>query len=88
MSEVWKRYFVLAEECGIHIPASFHSRRTSFSDKLQSFIEDIFLVVPASHNGSAERQTLLVHVKLQFTSMLQVIDDYDDEDDFSVYDQI
>ena len=88
MSEVWKRYCVLAEESGTHIPASFHSRRTFFSDKLQSFIEDIFLVVPASHHGCAGRQTLLVPVKFQFTPVSQVIDVDDDVDDYLGHSQI
>ena len=46
-----------------------------------SFIEDIFLVIPAFYNGSAERQTLLVPAKFHFTPVSQVIDD---EDNFSV----
>ena len=57
LSEVWIYYCELAQQANEEIPQSFHSRRSTFKDKLQSKIADIYDCVPLQ---APERQVLLI----------------------------
>ena len=57
MSEVWTYYCELAHKADEEIPQSFHSRRSTFKDKPQSKIADIYDFVTLQ---PPERQILLI----------------------------
>jgi len=60
LEELWLRYKDYAEETGTEIPQSFHSRRTTFKDKLSTLVKGDyeFIVV----RDQAPTQTLLIYM--------------------------
>ena len=60
VSEIWNRYCILAEETGMSIPSSYISRRSSFTEKLQKNMMNVFLFTSSKHRNPLERDTLLI----------------------------
>ena len=60
MSDVWERYETLTTEAGAEIPTSFITRRSTFKDKLQSALSDIYQFVQPLNRDKSERGTLLI----------------------------
>ena len=80
MNDVWERYKELAEESSTVIQPSYYSRRTTFKEKLQSHLGDIYNFFQPLERSPSERITILIPTKYQPTVVLQMMEDKDVDD--------
>ena len=81
LTEVWNRYTAPAEEAGCEIPQCFISRRSTFEEKLQSHLQDVYEFVSSSPDQSImDNGLLLIPWKLARmpVSMLNTQEEDDD----------
>lgn len=79
LNDVWERYTELAEELSISIQPSYYSRRTTFKEKLQSQLGDIFNFIQPHDKNPSERVTILIPTKFQHRAVLQMKEDEEAE---------
>ena len=72
LNDVWERYKELAEESSTIIQPSYYSRRSTFKEKLQSQLGDIFTFFQSLDRSTSERKTMLIPTKYQHTAVLQM----------------
>ena len=72
LNDVWERYKELAEELSTIIQPSYYSRRTTFTERLQSQLGDIFNFFQPLDRSTSERKTMLIPTKYQHTAVLQM----------------
>ena len=73
LSEVWNRYFELAELAGTEIPHSFVSRRAMFNRSLL----DMYDFVVMHNRAVGERQTVLVPMSIRHIPITRLLDEGD-----------
>lgn len=81
LTEVWDRYCVLACDAGSCIPQQFYTRMTSFKNKLQDEIGNIYQFVQTQNSSTCTKQTLLVPVKYGSTTVSDMLEKRLDDDD-------
>lgn len=47
LEHVWERYEKLAQDCSIPIPPSYYSRKSTFKNKLESKLGNLFSFFPS-----------------------------------------
>ena len=60
LTEVWKRYCTLIENTSQDIPPSFISRRSSFKDKLNCLVGEVFEFHATEQYADSGKRTVLV----------------------------
>jgi hypothetical protein len=81
LNDVWERYKKLAEDSSTTIPQSYYSRRTTFKEKLQSNLGDMFSFFQPLDRCPPERQTLMIPAKFQHTTILQLAAENQEDDE-------
>ena len=64
LSDTWQRYIDLAKETSTDIPPSFLSRRTTFKEKLQYRVGDVFEFVQPLQRNKLESETYTCSVQV------------------------
>ena len=67
LSDVWDRYLDLAEGCNDSIPQSFTTRRSTFKEKLESSICNIYQFHQPLDRDKSDRHMLLIPTKFKHT---------------------
>jgi len=74
LDDVWERYKELAEESSTTISQSYHSRRTTFKEKVQVQLGNTFTFFQPLHRCPSERKTLLIPNKYQSEAVVRLVD--------------
>lgn len=65
LESVYQRFVTMAEELGETVPASFESRRSTFKEKLEKDLADVYEFYQPMNRDIHERQMLLIPVKFR-----------------------
>ena len=85
LDDVWERYEELTEQSSTTIQKSYQSRRSTFKEKLQSHVGDVFDVFQPLDRSVSARKTMLIPRKYQHIVILQMKDNDENDDTLPQY---